>query len=469
MPDFSIIVQSPQVRAIVQQNALERAFHDALFPRMLYRGEATPQACPAGIGDTFVFTAPGLIIPDMTPLVPGHDPDVATYQVEQWSAQLQKYGKAIDTDMPTSMVAIANMFLRNSHQLGLHAAQTMNRKVRNVMYNAALSGWTVSDGAPQSGTSLRVKRLNGFTRNRSAAGSVVRFDQVSPTNKLAITVFDNGSAHDCGVLGYVADTAGDEVGPGVLLLDAAMTSVADRSYVVSIDRAPLVRVDGGMSVDDLTTGSSIPTLADIRTAVAYVFDNNVPAHPDGRYHMHLDAVSQSKIFSDYEFTRLMTALPDYYAEKQFALGELLGCVFFRNSESPTASTVVGGLTATYDSRDPFAGELWTGGAPGVTWKGSRVHRMLLTGQGAIMEYYSDLENLLTEAGITGKVAEPKITNNGIEVFVDRIQLIIRAPLNIHQDIVTTSWKFIGDWPARTDAAVGGPERYKRLVAIEHCE
>ena len=81
----------------------------------------------------------------------------------------------------------------------------------------------------------------------------------------------------------------------------------------------------------------------------------------------------------------------------------------------------------------------------------------------------DLANLVTEAGITGKVAEPKITNNGIDVFTERIQLIIRAPLNRLQDMVSTSWKFIGDWPVRTDGAVGGPAYFKRVVCVEHGE
>ena len=31
MPDFSTISQAPEIRALVQENLLERAFHDALF------------------------------------------------------------------------------------------------------------------------------------------------------------------------------------------------------------------------------------------------------------------------------------------------------------------------------------------------------------------------------------------------------------------------------------------------------
>jgi hypothetical protein len=466
MPDFSVILQTPEIRAITQEGILERAFHDALFPRMLYRGEAAPVPWPAGIGDSMIFTAPGLIPPDMTPLVPGTDPTPVNYPMEQWTAQLQQYAGTMDTHMPTSMQAIADLFLRNSHQLGLQAAQTLNRKVRNQMYNTALAGHTVADGSHGAVATLRVKRLNGFTRARSNSGSKVAFNLVSSTNPLAVSIYMTGGAEARNVIGFTPDTAGDETGPGTLTLSAVLTTgCADRAYVIADDRTFLVRVGGGLKVDDLTASTDIPTLADVRAAVAHLWEQNVPEHPDGRFHCHLDPVSQSKIFSDDEFQRLLTALPDHYMYRQFALGELLGTVFFRNSESPIPSSVVGGLTATFDQRDPFAGELFNTGA--IT--GAKVHRMLFTAQGGIYEYYSDLANLLTEAGITGKVGEPKIVNNGIEVFSERIQLIIRGPLNRLQDTVATSWKIIADWPARTDAAVGDASRYKRFVAVEHTE
>jgi hypothetical protein len=335
------------------------------------------------------------------------------------------------------------------------------------MYNAAVSGHTVADGSHGAVSVLRVKRLNGFTRARSATGSTIAFNPVSSTNPLAVTILMTGGAADRNVIGFTPDTAGDEVGPGTLTLSAALTTgCADRAYVLSVDRTFVQRPGGGLSIDSLTPGTDIPELADIRSAVAHLWTNNVPEHPDGRFHCHLDPVSQAKIFADDEFQRLLTALPDHYMYRQFALGELLNTVFFRNSECPVPSTVLGGSTATYTSDDPFAGELYVGGAAVAA---NTVHRMLFTAQGAIYEYYSDLMNLLTEAGVTGKVGEPQIVNNGIEVFSERIQLIIRGPLNRLQDQVATSWKFIGDWPARTDAATGDASRYKRFVCIEHSE
>jgi len=410
MADFSTILQTPEIRALVQENILERAFHDALFPRMLFRGEAMPQVWPANVGDSMVFTGVGLIKPKMKALMPGSDPAPSTYSAEQWTATLQQYADSIDTHMPTSITAIANLFLRNAHQLGMSAGQALNRIVRDRMYNAAESGWTVADGAQAATSALRVKRLNGFTRARRPdlpTGSSVRFDTVSTNNPLKITVYDSGLAAPVvvNVVGYSPDMAGDEIGPGVLTLSAPVT-VADRGYIYSYDRSYVVRVGGGYSVDDIGSNDTLK-LADIRAAVARFWQENVPEHADGRFHCHLDPTSQAQVFGDQEWRQLLTSLPDYYMYRQFALGELLNTVFFRNSECPVPETVEGGLTADFSQDDPFAGELYNDG----TTDGVKVHRALFTGQGGIYEYHQDLSGLLTDAGITGKVGEPKITNN----------------------------------------------------------
>lgn len=470
MADFSTILQAPEIRSLVQDNILERAFHDALFPRLLFRGEASPVMWPANVGDRMIFTGAGLIPPKLKPLSPGVDPVPSSFGAEQWEAQLQQYGDAIDTHMPTSIAAIANLFLRNAQQLGLSAGMTMNRLVRNKLYNAALAGHTVADGAQTAVTTLRVKRLNGFTRARRpdlSTGSPVRFDTVSANNPLPIKIYDNAGPAEVSrsVVGYTPDTAGDEVGPGTITLSGGAVTVSDRAYVISTPRTYLVRVGGGNKVDDVGS-SDLLRLSDIRQAVARFWQMNVPEHADGYFHAHLDPTSQAQIFADQEFQRLLTSLPDYYMYRQFALGVLLNTVFFRNSECPLPETVTGGATGAFSQDDNFAGELYNNGNAST---GVKVHRTLLCGQGFIHEYHQDLGALVTEAGLTGRVAEPRITNNGIEVNADRVQLIIRSPLNRLQDVVSTAWKFIGDWPVRTDAMSGDSAYFKRALVIEHGE
>jgi hypothetical protein len=469
---FSTISQDPQVRAIVQDGALERAFHDALFPRILFRGEAEAIQYPGNVGDSMVFTGAGLIPRDQRALRPGIEPTSKTWPKEQWSMLMQQYADSIDTPMATSIVAIANLFLENAHQVGLQAAQVANAHVRNRMYNAAESGNTVVDGAGQSSTAIRVKSINGFTKARrpdlaATGGSVVKFDYVSSNNPLPVTI--GGVARN--VTNFAGDF-GDETGPGTITLDVTIAP-ADRAAVLAADRAIVTRVGGGSRMDDITS-LNLLTMASIRTVVARMRQNNVPEHSDGRFHVHLDPASEDQLFSDAELQRKLTALPDHYMYRQFAVGETNGCVFFRNSECPLPETllppvtnpVTGVATSAYSDRETFAGETYSNSNSAT---GVKIHRVLFTCQGGIKEYYVDQSPMITEAGTTGKRGTFQITNNGIDVMSDRILCIIRAPLDKLQQEVTTSWSLMADWPVRTDVTTGDASRFKRLVVLAHGE
>ena len=479
--DFSTISQDPLIRAVVQTGTLERQFRDALFPRLLFRGEAEQSLFPGNIGDSLSFTGVGLIPPSLAPLVPGVDPIPATWQAERWTAQTQLYGNAINTHMPSSIVAIANLFLRNAQQLGLSAGQTLNRLVRNVLYNAAESGNCTASGAQTGVSTLLVNRLNGLTRARRpdlSTGSPVAFDPVSSSNPLTVSITTTTGVVTRQITSFIPTTSGDEVGPGTITFTGGTVTVADRAPVLASDCSAVVRVGGGSSTDAIGSNDLL-RLSDIRNILAQFRLNNVPEMPDGRFHAHLDPTSETQLFSDPEWQRLMTSLPDYYAYRRFAIGEVLGTVCFRNNECPlpqtvsntaagassgflAANTVVSGVAY---GADPFAGELYS---TGLT-SGVPVHRVLFAGQGACNEYYQDLNPLITAAGITGKVGEPRITNNGIEVATDKITLILRAPLNVMQDMVSAAWKFGGTWVVRTDVCTGGAARYKRVGIIQHGE
>jgi hypothetical protein len=433
----------------------------------MFRGEATPVIWPANVGDQMVFTGVGLITPSMRPRVPGVEIEAASYTKEQWTAQLNSYSGSIDSHMPTSITMIANLFLRNSQQLGLSASTALNRLTRDRLYNAGLSGMTVTDGAQTTVTVLAVKRLNGLTRARRpdlAAGSPVLFSPVSSTNPLVVTILTTTGAVTRNVTAFAPTTPGDEVGPGTITVNSAVT-VNDRAYVIASDATSIVRLGaGGLQVDSLDS-TSLLRLQDIRTGASRLQNMNVPEMEMNKFHLHIDPVQKGQFFADPEVQRLFTALPDHYFYKDYSLGEIMGVVVFVNNECPQTFNVAGGTTATFTQDDPFAGEMWTNGAT----TGIKVHRGIMIGADAIYEYYQDLAALLTEAGVTGKVGTWSITNNGIEVNADRIQMIIRAPLNKTQDEVSTTWQFKGDWPVRTDAATGDAARYKRMVVLEGAE
>lgn len=469
MPDFSVVAQSPTFRAIVQENLLWRAFHDALFPALLFRAEATAEKWPTGDahpGDSMVFTGVGLITPNAAPIRPRTDPDATTWSAEQWSAQLQQYGQSIDTDMPTSILAIGDLFLRNAHQLGMAAGQSINRAVRARLYNAAESGSTVIDGAQNSAT-LRVMRLAGLTRARRpdlTLGSPVQFQPVSTSNPLVVSIYSTPGTAALArtIVGFTPDTPGDEIGPGTITVVGGACNVSDRDYVLASNRTSIVRVGGGNAVDDIGSNDMF-RLESVRTAVARLRLMNIPKHGDGYYHCHLDPTSHAQLFSDPEVQRLNTALPDYFMYKEMTIGTLMGCVFFENNEAPLPETVVGS-GAAFTAADPIAAELYSNGTSGV-----RVHRPLFTGSGGLREYYVDQDQLVSDVGLNGKMAVPQVTNNGMEVNTDNIKLIFRAPQDKFQQLLTTSWRYMGDFPFRTDVASGDAAAYKRVCEVQHGE
>jgi hypothetical protein len=478
VPDFSVIAQTPQTRSIVQERHLERAMHDALYPALLFRGEASPKMWGANVGDSTFFTAPGLMDVNLAPVPPGADADVATYGFEQWLATMQQFARSTDIHAPTAALAIVDLFDRHIHQIGLNAGQVINRLVRDRLFNAAFSGNTVTDvGGAAAATTLHVVRLNGFTTARRpdlSTGSPVRFDTVSAGNPQPILINVGGVLTANTVIGFTPDFPGDQVGPGVLTLGAAIggAGAAARAAVLAVDRSVIIRPGGGTRIDDVLS-TSLFRLDTIRAMVARVRLMNVPPHEaDKRYHMHIDPTTEAQIFSDPENQRLNTSLPDYYPYKDFAAGELFGVLFYRNTEEPLAT--IGNVRGTtsavtaYDPLEPFGGEMFGGSAAGTT-SGVVVHRPILTGMGVINEYYQDLGALITEAGILGKAGEFQLTNDGIDIYVDRVMLLVRSAANRLADQISATWKFLGDWPVRTDVLTGDVARYKRLVIAEHGE
>jgi hypothetical protein len=470
MADFSVILQSPQVRQLVQDNGIQAVFLDGLFPKNLYRMECGQEEWAAQTGDDKLFTGAGLMDTDLRPLRPGVDPTPGDYNAEQWRAVCQKFAKTIDTHMPTAVAAAVNKLLVDQKRLGENCAQTINRLIREKMFNASCAGWTVANGAQNAVTVLRVQRLNGFTRARRpdlSTGSPVRYEPVSTSNPLPITVFQtSGGATAVNVVGYTPDYAGDEIGTGTITVDVAVT-VADRDAVQASTATGIVRSGGGTKVDALTPGSDLFHLTDIRSAIARLSTMNVAKMPDGTYHVHLDPQSYAQIYADAEFQILNRGRVDAQPYESYVITKLLGCTFIENNEQPQDFNVKGGKTATYDPSDPFGAEMWTNGNAAT---GGKVHRPLFIGFESTMEYWVNQNQMITEAGVTGRV-ETGITqtNNGLQFSVENVQVVMRAPQDRLQEMVAQTWKFEGDWVVRTDGATGDAAAYKRVLVVEHTE
>lgn len=451
-PDSTIISTAfnPSVVSAIQDRTLQRVFRDALYPRLLYRMEAIAELWPVNLGANQTFTRTGLIRPTTRPIQPGVDPLPKTYAIEQWEATAQQWADTIDTHMPTSYVTLASQYLRNMHQLGLHAGQSMNRVARDKLFNAYMSGTTVVNGAYGGGAALPVVSLQGFTRQLFNGRPTI----VSATNPLAVTI--GGVANT--VVGFTPTFAGDEIHGGTLTLGAAVGATADRVLVVAANRAAQIFAGGGTRIDDVTAADQF-RLADVRAAVAQLRFNNVPPHEDGSYHCHLDPISESQIFGDNEFQRLNQSIPDYIHYRRFAVAYLLGVTFYRNTEAPTTATVDQNPASGFT----FAGELTN--PTSVT-----IHRPIFTGQGALEEKYLDESRYISEAGIQGKIGEFAVVNGGVQVMTERVRLILRAPLDRLQQQTSSSWSFSGDWTVPSDeTSLSTAATFKRAIIVNHGE
>lgn len=459
MPGGVILGVPPIIQELNQKGLLERAFHDGLFPNLAYRAEAMPEEWPANTGQEIVMTRAGLLKPTVTPLQPGTEPQGQSVPYEQWVATLAQFADSIDTHMPTSTTANANLLLRNIHQLGLQAGQSVNRVSRDALFQAYLSGQTLTTAAIGSGdTTVQVAALNGFT-DVVIPGSNVRPQPVSTQYPLPITIGPNGSTVSANVIGFIPSTS-DPLGPGQLILQAAVgTAFSSARVPVKSAYAPRVVLSAaGDSIDAIGAGDTL-TLQQAITAMSFLRRANVQPHDDGFYHAHISALGNAQFFADGVFQRLNQSLPEHVIYKQGFIGSMANILFFINNEAPE-TTNVGQLVPTSNGAY-YAPEL---GSEIVNANGIPLGMMIVTGKGSIYEKYLDEGQYVTEAGTTGKIGEFDVVNNGIKILTERIRLVLRAPIDKLQQQVTSSWSISTSFPTPSDiTAPSGPERYKRAV------
>lgn len=451
---------NPKLATIIQDNILERVFHDALFPKLLFRSEAQPEKWVGNLGERVTMTRSGEIEVDTTPLIPGQDPVPSTYDVEQWTIEANQYGKSVDTHMPTSHVALAPKVLRDAKNLGLNAGKTLNTLVRDRLYRSYLAGNTVTvDAALISAVQIHVASLNGFTET-------LLNGEVTPVNPLAPIEIEFGSGTPPAnnfVIAASPDTATQPLGPGILTLQNPLSAaLGARVAVLAINRSRIIRVGNGESVDALT-GTNIITLNSIIQAVGILSNNNVPPHPGGYYHCHLNTSALTQLYQDAHWQTLHTALPDSIAYRDLVISNIARCLHYENTESPNASntgTLVSSSAASAQMSPQIGGEV-------VNDSGIQVARVIITGAGAIYEKYLDESKYISEAGVTGKIGNFSIVNNGMQVMTNRIRYIMRAPLDRLQQTVAQSWSWSGDFAIPSDSLTGDNSRFKRSIVIEH--
>ncbi|MFE7954383.1 hypothetical protein [Streptomyces sp. NPDC057413] len=404
------------IRAMMQNGLLDRVFQEALRPEFIYPAIADAEPWQGGMGDTKTFTRKGLMAPVTTPIT-GSDPTPATYGIEQWSVTMDQYGNSVDTNLLNSSMALASKFLADVQTLAVNAGQSLNQIARNKLYNAYAGGRTWVASNTTSSATLPVNNSAGF-------GTVLVNGvptAVSASNPLSITV--NGTANT------VTGVSGNN-----LTLGTPISATAGQAVVSA--NAPVTIRATGSSAYDLGT-SNIATFSMFRAAVARLRKMNVPT-VGGYYVAHIDADTETQLFSDSDFKQALTGRVDSPVYRDLSIGRFGGIDWVRNNEAPT---------------------IQAGSTGNVT-----IHRPIVLGAGALIAApFEGMGDLLRGTGVEDVPEISMITvAPGVEVA-----RIVRPPQDRLQQTVSTSWSWVGDYGVPSDATNGDSALYKRAVVLEH--
>jgi N4-gp56 family major capsid protein len=406
------------IQAMLQNGILDRTFRDALIPEFLFAQIADSEPFQGGLGDTKTYTRKGLLTPATTP-VTGSDPSPSTYTIEQWSVTMEQYANSMDTNMLTSLVALASKFLADAQTLGINAGQTINQIARNKLYAAYAGGRTWATASSSSSTSLVVQSTNGFAYVQ--VNGVLT--PVSASNPLSVTV--NGTANT---------VTGANPGTNTLTLGTAISAAVGQAVIAA--NAPVSIRPAGNSAYDLT-GSNLATLAMFRSGVARLRKMNVPT-VGGYYVAHIDADTEAELFADADFKQAMQGRIDSPVFRDLSIGRAAGIDWVRNLETPT---VLGGSSGTLN-----------------------VHRPVLLGANALTASPLEGAGALLEG--TGTEDVPEIAQVEVSPGVS-ITRIVRPPQDRLQQVISTTWSWVGDFGVPPDSGSGDASHYKRAVVLEH--
>ena len=416
------------VRAIVQNGLIERAFQDALVPEFLFPQIGDLQPVPGAVGDTITKTRTGLITPSTTGLGGATDPSASTYAIEQYSLTLDQYAQSVDTNMLQSAIAAASKYMRDVTTLGIAAGQSLNRVARNRLYAAYGGGTTFVPTGGTTNTTWVVDDASGF--DKVLVNGVPT--AVSAGNPLNVTI--NGVANTVTGCNLATNT----------LTHGTTVAITTGWAVVAATSPYYVRPNARTSQWTLTA-SDVATLASFRSAVARLRGQAVPT-VGGYYVAHIDAYTEAQLFNDADFKQALQGRVDSPIFQDLSIGRFSGIDWVRNIEVPTATKTLTGGTGT-------------------------VHRPIVLGAGALINGPMEgFGGLLAPAvgGLAGDQTSIEMVEAGTSGL--EVALITREPQDRLQQIVSTTYSWVGDFCVPSDGVTSYSSdlaTYKRGVVVEH--
>lgn len=433
------------LQPIIQQNMLEREFHEGLRSALVFREIADREVFPAKIGETLTKTRAGLKAPTTTDIDPttldsnlDNGLTATGWGVEQYVVSVAMTGDTQNLNMVTQNVGIAKQFLRNAMVNGIQAMQSIERRARKAIYGAYLGGNTrVTTALSSPAATVYVDDVRGFLT------VIVNGVQttVSTAHKMVCTLNDNAY----NLQSVAVDVSNISTAPngisGTLTFDGNVL-VADaglNSPVVSAVAPLIIRPNGKLTTADLVKGTDPLLYQDLLTGVGYLRDNGVPgigeemATGKGVFNCYLGNSHLLSLFQDQQFQYLYRGNPNDTVQKRAVLEDLLGLSF-----KPTTE------------------------APQQTLSGTKINRAIICGQGAL------IESNFAATGYTDAYGE-----NALIDVVDDIAMVTREPLDRFGMNIAQSWYWIGGYAVPSDITANtdiiptaGNAYFKRAVVVE---
>jgi hypothetical protein len=461
---LSTIGINPYLANLIEEGSISRTIREALVSETKFRMDISNEVFQGKMGDSYTEKRPGLLPVVLNPLAPGTDPTPMTYEYESFEVNPALYPGTIDLNLLNNYVAVNKESLDKTRNLSIQAAQSVDRLCRNSMFRSYLGGNTLLTAAPGAGaTTIHVASVNGFTTiNSATTGKPVA---VSATNPLAIT-FGGGSGEPANTV--VAAVADDPVnapfGPGTLTLGAA-TAIGPfaREAVLAANRSQVIFAGGGNSVDAIT-GANTLTMSDILNATGSLKRGpaKVPRFPDGNYHCHLGSQGQTQLLNDPLLMGLQQGERIPPAYRDASIGILGNAILIDNEEVPTPDNTGTGISSGAGA-SLCSNEI---GADIVNNTNVNIGYTIVYGVGHCFESYIPPMSDMAEVEIAKKESMMPVSSSGISLDVDRIEYIIRPPMDRLGKKHSMSWCWIGDFPTPSDITTQA-RRFRRAVVIAH--
>lgn len=459
---------------IEQVGFLERKFRESLRAQFGYRDAATKERFEARIGETKTFSRPAALTAKTTPMNPANNTGLdngltpSARSFEQWSATLNKYADGLDLNIEEATTLIADLFVNNEEELAKGAGLTMDDLAAQRMHRAYESGDTFALAAGTTSTSFHADNGYGFDTQFPLSTLTPSYGlpvAVSTSNKIPVLLLDgstgavkgHANVQACAFDGSnisSAQSGGVAIGASaVLTLDSALTwAIGDRLVAMdpsastsvfnpqAMDGSFVLRPNGKQTRYALTTSDTL-TYDMIATAVGKLKARGIPPMRNGLYVATVDGLAIQQLYADDRFnTATMGTWDRSPVFQNGIIAKGLGVEFVPANTTPAFVAPSGGFM---------------------------IRHAIVYGRDALGEYDFQGQHFgvdrVQESG--GQTAVIK--------WIDGVEFIIQSPLDRMQEVIKSTYKWLGDFECGTDKGSNPTifgttdwSRFKRAVEIE---